>query len=547
MIRLITILLLLPMILSAESLLEVSSPLDNRVFFKFDSYPNQTTSRLSDDKKQIIINIPETKLDLDQNTFVGKGNISSVDLSYKDNALTIYINLKDAAGYTIAPLKSISMFALETFDWSKINKQEDLYRNSLLAYESGLTDVALEDLRKSDYKNAKDELIDILLTTKDYENAVKMSFDAYNSSNMPIHLAVISEIANNLNDTVKSSKLLKKIESLTGIKGISLNKSYKLAIASLDSQYESELDSLNLDKKEEKNAEQKIAEDRFKNIFSDTETQQDSNAVSHILFKDFYGFPWWVEYVLYFVLIAVLLVIYLYLKWRNRQILALKEFSEKKRKIEERKEKSKKYHKESKEVEEDIEKGLAERKKNHESKTTKEEKEEIKEDIDTPEKDEKVEKQSNFSAEMLKAQQLYSNRTRKETIAKSEETELPRKTNSPENKTNRQKRANKIEQIIDAIRTNSSIPDEIKEEPKKRDYSGLSAKMQLAMKISDQELEEKNKQLSRLENLTDEELDRIAKELGTGKASIETKKNLQDLLSDQDALDKLAKKFNKRE
>ncbi len=548
MTRFLLILLFLPALISAQNLMQVSAPLENRVFFKFDNYPSDATSYLSDDKKQIIIKIQNTKISAENNTFVGKGNVSSIDLTYKDNLLTIYMNLKEQSGYTIAPMKSINMFAVETFDWSKINKQEDLYRNALLAYESGLNKVALDDLNKSTYKNANDIAADILLNTKDYEAAVNTAFKAYNSSNMPVHLAVLSEIANNLQDSVKAEVLVSKLENITGISDISLNKSYKLSISSLDNQFENQLDSLELNPVKEKNTEQLIAEEKFKNIFaSDSSTAADNDALNSVLFKDFYGFPWWVEYVLYFFLIAILLVVYMYLRWRNKQILALKEFSEKKRKIDERKEKAKKYHKDTKEVEDDIEKGLAERKKKHELEIQNKEKaSEIIESEINSELVKSSQAKSNFSAEMLRAQKLYSeqNKNVSKSDSKTKNEDISPKIEDA--KTTRAKRANKIEQIIDAIRSNS-IPETEKEAPKTKDYSGLSAKMQLAMKITEQELREKNKQLSKLDNLTDEELDKLAQELGTGKASIETKKNMQDLQSNQEAIDRLAKKFNKRE
>ncbi len=548
MTRFLLILLFLPALISAQNLMQVSAPLENRVFFKFDNYPSDATSYLSDDKKQIIIKIQNTKVSAENNTFVGKGNVSSIDLTYKDNLLTIYMNLKEQSGYTIAPMKSINMFAVETFDWSKINKQEDLYRNALLAYESGLNKVALDDLNKSTYKNANDIAADILLNTKDYEAAVNTAFKAYNSSNMPVHLAVLSEIANNLQDSVKAEVLVSKLENITGISDISLNKSYKLSISSLDNQFENQLDSLELNPVKEKNTEQLIAEEKFKNIFaSDSSTAADNDALNSVLFKDFYGFPWWVEYVLYFFLIAILLVVYMYLRWRNKQILALKEFSEKKRKIDERKEKAKKYHKDTKEVEDDIEKGLAERKKKHELEIQNKEKaSEIIESEINSELVKSSQAKSNFSAEMLRAQKLYSEQNKNVSNSDSKTKNEDISPKIEDAKTTRAKRANKIEQIIDAIRSNS-IPETEKEAPKTKDYSGLSAKMQLAMKITEQELREKNKQLSKLDNLTDEELDKLAQELGTGKASIETKKNMQDLQSNQEAIDRLAKKFNKRE
>ncbi len=543
MYKLLLIILLIPTLSSAESLLQISVPMANRVFFQFDTYPKDATSSLSEDKKQIILKIPGTDYKGSKNTFVGKGKISSIDISYQDNTTNIYINLNEQSGYTIAPLKSVNICAVETFNWSKIDKQEDIYRNSLLAYESGLTEVALEDLAKSNYKNSQDILTDILFKTKDYDAAVKSAFKAYNQSNMPVHLAVLAEIARNLDDTTKTNAFLRQMSSITGLDSIGLNKSYKLSIKSLDNQYRSELDSLKLNTDSTtKDNEHLIAEKRFKNIFpSDSIMANDSTIVKSLLFKDFYGFPWWTEYVLYIILTGALLVVYLYLRWRNKQLLALKEFSEKKRKIDDRKEKAKKYHKESTEVEEDIEKGLADRKQKHKTGL---QKDKSKSEPELTEAGQSKENRTKFSAEMLRAKQAYSEGSQnapdqkkvKNTKQATKENIIP----------TRDKRANKIEQIIDAIRSNSNAST-IVDKPKSSDYSGLSAKMQLAMKITEEEMKEKNKQLSKLENLTDEELETLARELGTGKASIETKKNVQDLLGSKEAMDELAKKFNKRE
>ncbi len=545
MYKLLLIILLLPSLLSAESLLQISVPVENRVFFQFDTYPKAATSSLSEDKKQIILKIPGTDYRGSKNTFVGKGKISSIDISYQDNTTNIYINLNEQSGYTIAPLKSVNICAVETFNWSKIDKQEDIYRNALLAYESGLTNVALEDLSKSNYKNSQDILTDILFKTKEYDAAVKSAFKAYNLSNMPVHLAVLVEIARNLDDTTKTNAFLLQMRSITGLDSIVLNKSYKLSIKTLDNQYNDELDSLKLNTDSgTKNNEHIIADKRFKNIFpSDSTIVADTSFSKSLIFKDFYGFPWWTEYILYVLLTGALLVVYLYLRWRNKQLLALKEFSEKKRKIDDRKEKAKKYHKESTEVEEEIEKGLAERKQKQEHKTGIQ-KDDTKSEPNITETEQPKKNKTKFSAEMLRAKQAYSEGAQSITDQKKV------KNIKQESKENiiptREKRANKIEQIIDAIRSNSKVSP-LEDKHISSDYSGLPAKMQLAMKITEEEMKEKNKQLSKLENLTDEELETIARELGTGKASIETKKNVQDLLGSKEAIDELAKKFNKRE
>ncbi len=538
MYKLLYILLFFPLVLQAESLLEVSATKENRIFLKFDKYPAAATSTLSENKRQIIISVPDTDNKSQITSLTGKGNINQIDWVFKNNKLSIYINLSEQSGYTIAPIKSLNLMAIETFSWSKIDKQEDLYRNALLAYESGIADVALDDLSNSKYKNSFDMIAEIELANNNFTNAIDAAFNAFGKSDMPLHLAVLTSFAKRTKDTLKLNYFLQKMSEFTGLKNISLQKKH---IDSLNSYFDASKDkflSLEINNKNEKTAEEKIAEERFKNIFpEDSAAKADSSALSSLLFKDFYGFPWWTEYLLYGVLILSLSVVYMYLRWRNRQILALKEFSEKKRKIDERKEKASKYHVESEDLKSEIEKGLEVRKKTVEKTIPKENdsKEEIK-------KERNLENKTSFSAEVLQAQKAYSQFGENRSSQKNPET-VSKATGKEEKATGRDSRAKKIEQIIEALRINNKPS----QKPEVKDYSGLSAKMQLAIKISEEELKQKNLKLSQLDNLSEDELDKLAKELGTGKASIETKKNVQDIMSDEKAIKELAKKFNKKE
>jgi hypothetical protein len=83
-------LLFFPLVLQAESLLEVSAPKENRIFLKFDKYPAAATSTLSENKRQIIISVPETDNKSQITSLTGKGNINQIDWVFKNNKLSIY-------------------------------------------------------------------------------------------------------------------------------------------------------------------------------------------------------------------------------------------------------------------------------------------------------------------------------------------------------------------------------------------------------------------------------------------------------------------------
>lgn len=118
----------------------------NRAIIYFDVLPDSYSSKLSDDKRTIYIELPKIEVVDSCRQIVSGGIIKSVQVqTLKDKAL-ITLMLKERRGYNAVILPYSKAIMVEVFNWNELTQADDKFRTSLLAYEDGIFPEALNDL-----------------------------------------------------------------------------------------------------------------------------------------------------------------------------------------------------------------------------------------------------------------------------------------------------------------------------------------------------------------------------------------------------------------
>jgi len=129
----------------------------NRATIYFDFLPETYSSRLSDDKRTIYLELPKIEVVDSCRQIVSGGIIKSIQVqTYKDKSL-ITIMLKERRGYNAVVLPYSKAIMVEVFNWNELSPTDDKYRTGLLAYEDKIYSEASKELinaAKSKHANA---------------------------------------------------------------------------------------------------------------------------------------------------------------------------------------------------------------------------------------------------------------------------------------------------------------------------------------------------------------------------------------------------------
>ena len=188
----------------------------NRVNLYFNTIPIYK-SELSNDKKNVFLNLEDGEFMPRYSQVSGSGVVRFVNLSKVNNKVKVQIELSEPRGYTAIPLPFSNSVAVEAFSWEGISKEDDIYREALLAYESGNSEQAITLLQSvaNTTFNADTKAVLGLLLIKEGRivEAAKYIFEAHRDSStyddVYAALAEIFKWKGNLAESTRNDSLFR--------------------------------------------------------------------------------------------------------------------------------------------------------------------------------------------------------------------------------------------------------------------------------------------------------------------------------------------------
>ena len=481
----------------------VVEPLNRTTFYFSDL--TEFSSQLSDDKQKITLVFNNSSAGPNQRETTSSGVIQDVLVTQKDNNLEANIILKDSRGYSAIHLPYSRAILVEVFKWDKLSKEDDQMRQALFAWEEkmwSLSDSLLNLSIQAEAPANSKAFLGLSKMMQGYPSkAVKNLIESKNNkTNIPDVYAALSQIYALKGLKVKSKEYSDKFIELTGLKSFP-----ELPI-------NEDIDNIT------------IPNDLVSNDESNDSTKSDSTKVIKEISnksnkEDLDLFT--IENAIIFVLIAgigffLLIILLLFNKWKKSKIAQTKltetRFKEEVAAAREKAERKAKVMKKERgeKTEEEIasEPKAPPRKEDLLSKTYGEIKQKKQKPVDNIEQDQN-----------------------KDDLVKFLENYIPVKRQEEENSL--KKASERAEQMeFDSQETKS--------------YS--SPEVDLAMKLAEKMNIQKQKQILNLSEKeiqdNEEEIEKIAKELGLEKSSLETKSLIEKLSSDKDMISKLSQKFS---
>ncbi len=500
----------------------------NRLTMLFSKELPKYTAILSNDKKNITINFGIAEIKDTATKISSDGIIKNISFFQLKDTLFAKIELSEARGYTLSALPFSQSIMLEVFDWNKLSDVEENYRMGLLSMEEELYDLAKPDLFNAvtaDVADAGFFLGLILMKEGKINSALKnFQFAEAKSTEISDNNAAMYQIFDMKNDK-KNAEYYEKLY----LKQSNNSPISKIVIANIIEKGDSCVEDVrhansvinqsdSLKTKHLENEKAKDTSNQFSNIFNkDSLKNQDAENENNLILK----------YAAGIVLAMVLLVIYLYLKWRNRQILNLK--NAEKPQINTTKESSK-----SREA------TTLKSKKNANAATTgkkqilqKQPKQDFGKIIDKTLADEKLPMPNYKKDKPLK--NIADNDTGEQKKSKMQ---------YPQSEIERSQKAEELLKIIHNLPQNAS-------ESEKEIYGNKnrSATIELAEHLAIEQKKIKNKNIQEIPatlGLDNKKLEAVAKKLGIETGGLETKQAVEKFEQNTSEVSKLSEKFKEK-
>lgn len=487
---------------SQSTIEKVSIADSNEVMFYFNELPITYKSKLSDDKRKLIISIANSNVQDNAKNLSGKGKIESVYINKVTNGIECIIILKERAGYTAVALPYSKAISVEIFKWEELSPAQDNYRSALLAIEDNI-EVAAEKLLTSAHRSGLPDAsahLGIFKLRKGNlsEAAELLKSAAINRTGIHDVFGGISQLLNLNNQAEKAQLFAERFKKRTGLDflpEIALNAiDDTIAGFSLGINYFDEVLAI----RDTVNTLSDTISKQFPNLFARDSLSVDNKNENKSEFLP----DWLFLSVLALIILAIVFAFIFglrYLKWRQMQLEILKNKT--------RKSFSKEF-------------------------------------------DDAIKSRSQPNSE--KGAELYnqSGRIVDKTISDDEkgnsETIIPIADDSirTETASDTEEKLFAILSKVNEIKKEKEINDEIPEQSPKKGYS---PKLELAMHLQQEQQKLKQKNISGLQTKsipTDvKRLNEFAKNLGIEKGSLEIKKALDDISKNKNSMEDLAKKF----
>lgn len=295
----------------------------NRATIFLNGTISSLNSSLSDDKKTITVKIPKFQPNSMLPTISSSGIINSVSQEVTNDGVTITVKLLERRGYNCVYLRMSNSIMIEVFDWNKLSKDEEKYRDALLALENFQYLYAkrqLQSIKLKDMPNAAG-ILGILQLQESKLDAAKKSlqiaFDG--NSNLPDVYSALAQLAHNSANNKQYAYYINKYASITGKKDfIAITPKEIVDTNSID-KYDSLmfLNSIGApapdisDKLRDTTSKQNIA--RIDSVV---------NKPQENLIKDKTIF-----YIAFIFVVIMMMILSTYFRWRKKQIKMLTELS----------------------------------------------------------------------------------------------------------------------------------------------------------------------------------------------------------------------------
>lgn len=302
--------------------------LDNDVtLLRFTEQFEYSTS-LSDDKKNLTIDLLGVSNSFNKSSLKLRSDIQKEIFVSNDNEnIKLNLILNSPSGFNTYKLPYSNSLVVENFDWSKINKSEESYRDGLFAYESMLYDIAIEHFKNSEV-DGKGMLGLIYLFQDSVESSYKLLVDAARNNNyLPDIYAALSQIHLQNGDTTKSNYFNQRFLDKLNIKDSTFE--YPKLIFNSDGLDINSIAEV-IDSSDAKIESKSNNENRFSNLFDTASSKSNKDFESGNNFNIGSNTPEIKSYFIYVVIafiLIILLVVAYYLRWRNIQLNKQKELA----------------------------------------------------------------------------------------------------------------------------------------------------------------------------------------------------------------------------
>ncbi len=325
---------ILPLQSSAQAVLDRTIVTKKgRTILYFNEMPDFTSS-LSDDKKKVVIKIKNADAKEGARVVNSSGLIESVYAQTSGGDLTISIILRKKEGYTIAPMPFSNSLIVEVFSWDKLSPDEDNYRSGVLALENKIYPTAENYFQKAAADgniNSKALLGILKLQNSDLDSALILMKEAEkgNSDIYDIYAALsqIYELNGDQKNATKYKNLFSKKTSLDDFPRLVVdyepedNADGEEPVSFLQSIAEE--DEKTVAANEKVAAKDTLSESRqFENLFNNDTTQAKKQAGDSAAYSFLDGgIDTLFIYILSFILVLAVIIIYLFIRWRKKQML----------------------------------------------------------------------------------------------------------------------------------------------------------------------------------------------------------------------------------
>lgn len=193
----------------------------NRAIIYFDVLPDAYSSKLSDDKRTIYIELPKIEVVDSCRQIVSGGIIKSVQVQTLKEKALITLMLKERRGYNAVILPYSKAIMVEVFNWNELTQADDKFRTSLLAYEDGIFSEALNDLlnvAKLKHANASVFAGMILLKNGQIQSAINLLKTATElNSDINDRYAALYHAYMILDNRIEAEKYLDEFKKNSGV------------------------------------------------------------------------------------------------------------------------------------------------------------------------------------------------------------------------------------------------------------------------------------------------------------------------------------------